>query len=110
MARSNGALVFSGQVRAIAPGFMKSPSRSVSSAILFRSGGCRVMGGLAVLDFAARQRSENPLDQLARGLGAQFHRHALATAFGLVDEIYAEGMIERRMKGVIIVDIGGVDP
>jgi len=38
-------------------------------------------------------------------------RHsAIATAFGLVDEIDAEGMIERRMKGVIIVDVGGVDP
>ena len=64
------------------------------------------MRRLAVLDFAARQSGKNLLDQVARGLRAQFHRHAFTTAFRLVDEVDAERMIERGMEGVIIIDIG----
>jgi hypothetical protein len=73
--------------------------RACRGAILFRRGGGRVMRRLAVLDFAARQSGENLLDQVARGLRAQFHRHAFATAFRLVDEVDAERMIERAWKG-----------
>jgi hypothetical protein len=63
------------------------------------------VSSLAVLQFAARESSEDFLDQLACRFRAQFHRHALASTFRLVDEIDAERMIKRRMEGMIVIDI-----
>src|SRR5262245_29418095 len=85
---------------------LSSARRRVVS--LRRHGRGRVVSGLAVLDFAALQGGEDLRNELARGLGAQFHRHALASALRLVDEIDAERMVERRMEGVVVVDVGGV--
>src|SRR5262249_25969622 len=64
----------------------------------------------AVFDLAARQRRENFLDQTARRFRAQLDGDALAAALGLVEEVDAERMVEGRVEGVIVVDVGGVDP
>src|SRR5262249_11613864 len=68
-----------------------------------------VVPGLAVLDFAVGERGENLRDQLARGGCAQFHRHAIAAAGGFANEVDAERMVERRVEGMVVIDIGGVD-
>src|SRR5262249_47368051 len=39
----------------------------------------------------------------------QLERDALASAFRLVGEVDAEHMIELRMEGMIVIDVGGVD-
>ena len=70
----------------------------------------RVRRRPAMLDLAARERGEDLLDQLARGLRAELHRDTLTPALGLVDEVDAECVVERRVKGVIVVDVGGIDP
>src|SRR5436190_19007769 len=69
----------------------------------------RVVRRLAVLDFAVGQRGENLRYQLARGGRAQFHRHAIASAIRFADEVDAERMIERRVEGMIVIDVRGVD-
>src|SRR6516164_1817259 len=77
------------------------------------SGRCRhrgVLRRLAVLDFTAGQGGEDLRDQLARGSGAQFDRDTFAPAVRFADEVDAERMIERRMEGMIVIDVGGVDP
>src|ERR687887_591612 len=75
----------------------------------FGSGRGRVVR-FAMLDFAAGQGGKNFCHQLARGGGAQFHRDAIAPAIRFADEVDAERMIERRVEGMIVIDIGGVDP
>jgi hypothetical protein len=71
MSRAEGVLVSSCQVHPDhASSIRKVLEGRVLNAVLFRRCGGRVMGRLAVLDFAARQCSENSLDQFARGLGA----------------------------------------
>src|SRR5215813_12875500 len=65
---------------------------------------------LAVLGLAAGQGGEDLRNQLARGRCAQFHRDALAPAVRFADEVDAERMIEGRMEGMIVIDVGGVDP
>src|SRR5262249_42582078 len=70
----------------------------------------RVAMGLAVLDLAGRQGGEDLFDQRARRFRTEFDRDPLAPAFGLVDEVDAERVVERRVEGVIVVDIGGIDP
>src|SRR5262249_57769899 len=70
----------------------------------------RVASRLAVLDFATGQGGENLRNQLARGRRAQFHRDALAPAVRFADEVNAERMIERRVEGMVVIDVGGVDP
>jgi hypothetical protein len=71
MSRAEGVLVSSCHVHSTTPvPCEKVFEGRVLDAVLFRRCGGRVMGRLAVLDFAARQCSENSLDQFARGLGA----------------------------------------
>src|SRR5262247_3290808 len=70
----------------------------------------RVASRLAVLDFATGQGGENLRNQLARGRRAQFHRDALAPAIRFADEVDAECVIERRVEGMIVVDVGSIDP
>src|SRR5579863_1158775 len=62
------------------------------------------MGNLAAL-----QRGKNPLDQRARRIGAELDRDAVVSAFALIGEVDGEYMVERRMIGMIEIDIGGVD-
>jgi len=68
------------------------------SALLRRNGRV-VVRRLAVLDLAGRQRGEDLRHQFARGLRAQLDRDPLAPACRLVDEVDAERMVERRVKG-----------
>ena len=65
---------------------------------------------LAVLDLAARQGRENFLNQPACGFGAELDRDPLTPAVSLVDEVDAERMVELRVIGMVVIDIGGVDP
>src|SRR5262249_26962454 len=60
--------------------------------------------------FAAGQGGQDLRNQLTRGCRAQFHRDALAPAVRFADEVDAERVIERRMEGMIVIDVGGVDP
>jgi hypothetical protein len=53
---------------------------------------------------------KNFCHQLARGGRAQFHRDAIAPAIRFADEVDAERMIERRVEGMVVIDVGGVDP
>src|SRR5262245_15119119 len=69
-----------------------------------------VVRRLAVLDFAGGQGGEDLRNQLARGRRAQFDRDALAPAVRFANEVDAERMIKGRMEGMIVVDVGGVDP
>src|SRR6516162_6433834 len=84
--------------------------RGASSLSLRRDRRRLVVSHLAVLDFAAGQGGEDLRNQLARGRRAQFHRDALAPAIRFADEVDAERVIERRVEGVIVIDVGGVDP
>src|SRR6516162_1743700 len=69
-----------------------------------------VVRRLAVLNLAAGQGGEDLRNQLARGGRAQFHRDALARAVRFADEVDAERMIKRRVEGMVVIDVGGVDP
>src|SRR6266478_5040607 len=80
------------------------------ASVSFGCGWRHVMRGLAMLDFAACQSGENFCHQLARGGRAQFNRDAIVPALRLVDEVDAEGVVERRVEGVIVIDVGCVDP
>src|SRR6516164_4348833 len=84
--------------------------QGASSLSLRRDRRRRVVGRLAMLDFAAGQSGEDLRNQLARGRRAQFHRDALAPAIRFADEVDAERVIERRVEGMIVVDVGSVDP
>ena len=64
----------------------------------------------AVRGVAARQRRLDLLDQRQRGLPRNLDRDALAPAVGLADEVDAQRMVERRMVGMVVIDVGGVDP
>src|SRR6266487_3291089 len=94
-------------VMAVLPRSSWASNRARHSAA---TGARRVAGRLAVLDFAAGQGGEDLRNQLARGRRAQFHCDALAPAIRFADEVDAERMIERRVEGMIVVDVGGVDP
>src|SRR4029077_15654975 len=45
-----------------------------------------------------------------RRLGAQLDGDAVATALALVSEVDGEHVIERRIVGMVVIDVGGVDP
>src|SRR5215472_15560748 len=85
-------------------GISRRSSPRISAPICWLSGTTsslvRVMSVMAV----------PPQLQLARGRRAQFHRDALAPAVRFADEVDAERVIERRVEGVIVIDVGGVDP
>src|ERR1043166_6014098 len=61
-------------------------------------------------DVTARQCRLDPLDQLQRRLPRNLDGDALAPAVGLADEVDAERMVELRLVGMVVVDVGGVDP
>ena len=65
----------------------------------------RGVGGLP-----ARQRGKNPLDQRARRIGGQLDRDAITPALAFIGEVDGEHVIERRVIGMVEIDIGGVDP
>jgi len=50
-----------------------------------------------VLLFASLERRQDLPDQLARGGRGELDRDALAAAVGLIDEIDAERVLERRV-------------
>src|SRR5690349_10896840 len=60
--------------------------------------------------FTARERGKNARHQGAGGIGAQFDRHAVASALAFVGEIDGENVVKRRIIRMIEIDIGGVDP
>ena len=68
-------------------------------------GGCR----RGVLLLAALQRREDRAHQLARRLGADLDRDALAPAVRGIDEVDAERVVERRMERMVVIDVRGVD-
>src|SRR5215510_10007964 len=43
-------------------------------------------------------------------VSALLRRDPLAPACRLVDEVDTERMVERRVEGMVIVDVGGIDP
>src|SRR5712691_11055092 len=104
---SNLVLVMT--VIVLAPGLRDLPA-ALSNAGPLLGGDRRGARRPAVLDLAARQCREDFLDQLARWFRAQLDRDALAAALGLVDEVDTQHMVERRMEGVVVIDVGGVDP
>src|SRR6516225_5552444 len=67
------------------------------------------MRELGMLDLAARQGGKDFLHQETCRLRAQFHCYPFAAPLRLIDEIDAEGMIERRMERMVVIDVGGVD-
>ena len=67
------------------------------------------MRDLAMLELAARQGGKDFLHQETCRLRAQFHCYPFAAPLRLIDEIDAEGMIERRMERMVVIDVGGVD-
>src|SRR6266851_8993781 len=89
---SNLVLVLT--VMELAPGGC-FPSGAVERRPLFRRDPCGLRRP-AVLDLAARQRREDFIDQPTRRFRAQLDGDALAAALGLVDEVDAERMVERR--------------
>src|SRR5580704_4866818 len=59
---------------------------------------------------AARKRGKDSLHQRPRGVGAKLHRHPVAAAFALIGEVDGKHVIERRVIGMVEIDIGGIDP
>ena len=92
--------------RGLGKGAVAVERRSAVAAAVKRSG----VHGPRMRRFPAGQRSKDLAHQRARGVGAQLHGHPLARTVGLADEIDAERVIERRVIGVIEIDIGGIDP
>src|SRR5215510_13085566 len=62
-----------------------------------------------MLAFAIGKRSFDLLDQLAGGLRTELDRNSLASAGGLIDEIDAECVVERRVRRMVVIDICGID-
>jgi hypothetical protein len=58
---------------------------------------------------STRQRSENSVHKGSRRLGAQLDRHAVAAAFTFIGEVDGEHMVERRVVGMIEIDVRGID-
>src|SRR5438477_516990 len=75
-----------------------------------RTTGWRARRRVGMADVAARQRRLDPLDQLQRRLPRNLDGDALAPAVGLADEVDAERMVELRLVGMVVIDVGGVDP
>src|SRR5258708_6553784 len=90
--------------------FLRGDRASRAELLFRRDWRPRLASRLAVLDFAAGQGGEDLCHQLARGVRTQFHRDALAPAICFADEVDAERMIERRVEGMIVIHVGGVDP
>ena len=49
------------------------------------------------------------VDQFTRGFGRQLDRNAILPTVGMAHEVDCERMIERRVEGMVEVDVGGVD-
>src|SRR5215468_5382502 len=62
-----------------------------------------------MLAFAIGKRGFDLLDQLASGLRTELDRNSLASAGGLIGEIDAECVVERRVRRMVVIDIGGID-
>src|SRR5262252_8085917 len=63
-----------------------------------------------MLLLAGLERSLDLPDQLARGGCRELDRDTLAPSISVVDEVDVERVIERRVEGMVVVDIGAVDP
>jgi hypothetical protein len=63
----------------------------------------------SVFLFATRQRREDRANEVARRLGADLDRDSLTSAVRGIDEIDAEGMVERCVERMVIIDVCGVD-
>src|SRR5689334_1458972 len=68
-----------------------------------------VPSGGAMRGLAARERDHDLRHELPGGGRGQLDRDALTRAVRLADEVDAERMVERRVKGVVEIDIGGID-
>src|ERR1700687_5432177 len=66
--------------------------------------------GRGVSGFPARQRGKNPLDQSARGIGAELDRDTIAAALTFIGEVDGQHVIEGGMVRMVEIDIGGIDP
>src|ERR1700687_4127868 len=64
----------------------------------------------SVSGFPARQRGKNPLDQSARGIGAELDRDTIAAALTFIGEVDGQHVIEGGMVRMVEIDIGGIDP
>src|SRR5262249_43744252 len=62
-----------------------------------------------MLAFAISKRRFDLLDQLAGRLRTELDRNSRAPASGLIYEIDSECVVERRVRRVVVIDIGGID-